>query len=113
MTGRAMDIDAPCRTPSHYRRRAMPTTDCGDKNNDSVLASVLAAAAEVFGRPVHPEDNFFDLGGDSITAVELVLRLTEELGLVADTADLVDAPDFGAFARDLGASAKHVSERGC
>ncbi|MEU7575473.1 acyl carrier protein [Micromonospora sp. NPDC049240] len=79
-----------------------------DDNTDAVLATVLAAAAQVFGRQVHHEDNLFDLGGDSITAVELVMRLAEDLGVVVDTADLVEAPDFETFARHLSVYGQHT-----
>jgi acyl carrier protein len=64
-------------------------------------AGVLALAARVLERAdVDPDADFFELGGDSLAAVELVDRLDEELGLIVDLADLFEAPNLGSFARD-------------
>nr|WP_179419880.1 acyl carrier protein [Streptomyces sp. TLI_235] len=73
---------------------------------ETVLDRVLAAAAEVFGRPTAPDDDFFALGGDSIAAVELAVLLEERLGLEVDTTTIVDAPDLAALAAALTAGAR-------
>lgn len=68
---------------------------------DSVLGEVLTAAATVFEHQVHSCDNFFDLGGDSVAAVELLAILGEALGAEPDADTLLFAPDLAAFALAL------------
>ncbi|MEU9130644.1 acyl carrier protein [Kitasatospora sp. NPDC048540] len=72
------------------------------------IDAVLAAASEVFGRRAEPTDDFFALGGDSITAVELTVRLEELLGTEVDTELIVGLPDFAALAAALAARAQAV-----
>ncbi|MGW2250681.1 acyl carrier protein [Kitasatospora sp. NPDC001660] len=72
------------------------------------IDAVLAAASEVFGRPAEPADDFFSLGGDSITAVELAVRLEELLGVEVDTELIVGLPDFAALAEALAEAAVPV-----
>jgi acyl carrier protein len=77
-----------------------------DKDNeqrsyDSVLEHVVTAAAAVFGQPVRPSDNFFDLGGDSVAAVELVVTLSATLGFEPDADTLIFASDLADFALAL------------
>ncbi|MER8187571.1 acyl carrier protein [Kitasatospora sp. NPDC094015] len=67
------------------------------------IDAVLAAASEVFGHPAEPTDDFFSLGGDSIAAVELAVRLEEALGIEVDADLLVQLPDFAALAAALAA----------
>ncbi|MFE3164987.1 acyl carrier protein [Streptomyces sp. NPDC059224] len=69
--------------------------------SDTPIDEVLTAVSEVFGRPVVPEDDFFALGGDSITAVELSLRLEERLGVEVDVELVVGLPDLAALAEAL------------
>ncbi|MFD9130665.1 acyl carrier protein, partial [Kitasatospora sp. NPDC059571] len=51
--------------------------------------------------PPHPTDDFFSLGGDSIVAVELAVRLEDALGIEVDADLLVQLPDFAALADAL------------
>ena len=44
------------------------------------------------------EDDFFDLGGDSLAAVELINRVNAELGVSLDTVALFDHPTLGGLA---------------
>ncbi|MEV0256061.1 SDR family oxidoreductase [Streptomyces sp. NPDC050732] len=53
--------------------------------------------AEVWGEVLHTEidrydQSFFDLGGDSLLIVELVLRIEERLGIPLQAADVLQAP---------------------
>ena len=41
------------------------------------------------GRPVSPEDNFIDLGGNSILAVQVTSRLRQRLSLDVEAADVL------------------------
>ncbi|MER6047737.1 hypothetical protein K2224_37765 (plasmid) [Streptomyces sp. BHT-5-2] len=57
---------------------------------------VCAQAAEVLGHPVSASDNFFSLGGDSVRAGRLVMRLTKALHGrgINDMQDVFEAVDF-------------------
>jgi acyl carrier protein len=68
-----------------------------------ILGQVLAVTAAVFGHPVRSSDNFFDLGGDSVAAVELLAKLEATLGAEPDADDLISASDLAAFALTLTA----------
>ncbi|MER6214397.1 phosphopantetheine-binding protein [Streptomyces sp. NPDC001272] len=71
---------------------------------ETVLELVLAAASEVFACPARAEDDFFALGGDSIAAVELAVRLEEGLEVAVETELIVESADFAALAAVLAAA---------
>jgi len=51
-------------------------------NTRSVRDAVAQVWAEVLGREnVGPKDNFFDLGGDSLKALEVISRLHALIGV--------------------------------
>ncbi|MFG3282169.1 amino acid adenylation domain-containing protein [Streptomyces sp. NPDC048111] len=64
---------------------------------------VLAAVwCEVLGAPrVGAHDNFFRLGGDSLTAVRMVGRIADAFGQVSPYA-VFDAPTLAEFAEEVG-----------
>jgi acyl carrier protein len=66
------------------------------------LSLVLSLASDVIRRPVEATDNFFDLGGDSITAVEFSTRVEETLGTEVDIVLLFEADTFSEYSRLLG-----------
>jgi thioesterase domain-containing protein/acyl carrier protein len=51
--------------------------------------------------PVHLDDNFFDLGGDSLLALALVLGIEEETGRKLPVTTIYDAPTIGELAAVL------------
>jgi acyl carrier protein len=55
---------------------------------------------------VGPEDDFFELGGDSLTAVRVLARLAEQLDVKLALRDLFDHPTVGDLAgrAELGAA---------
>jgi amino acid adenylation domain-containing protein len=58
--------------------------------------------SEVLGVPVTDAgDNFFALGGNSITVVQVLARLRERHGLSPEVADLFAVPELGGFVRRL------------
>ena len=63
-----------------------------------LLAAVLEVAGEVFGRPVTAADRFFDLGGDSVTAIDLAVRFEERFGIDLDIDELFSAAEIAGFA---------------
>jgi len=67
--------------------------------DDSRVDQCLAIAGQVLGRAVRPGDGFFDLGGDSLKAIELIQRLEAYLGTEVDEADLLEAESLESFVR--------------
>ena len=47
---------------------------------------------------VGPEDNFFDLGGDSLKAIELVHRASRAFGVSMSPVSVFERPTLGALA---------------
>lgn len=69
----------------------------------ATLEVILREWRDVLGTPnLGPEDDFFELGGDSLLAVRLVARLRRELGREIAAADLFRARTAGGLARELG-----------
>jgi acyl carrier protein len=66
-----------------------------------VLPLVLDTAQSILGQPVQPSDNFFDLGGDSTGAVELMYTLEVHFGVEFDPASIIAADDMAALAISL------------
>lgn len=68
-----------------------------DASTEARLASMWR---EVIGldEPPSPEDGFFQLGGTSLAAMELVVRIEEELGVDLPMLDLLEVPALGALA---------------
>lgn len=51
-----------------------------------------------------PDESFFDLGGDSLTAVHLLLRVEQELDVHVPVSSFFTDPTLGGFLRLLGTS---------
>lgn len=76
----------------------------GRMETAETLLAVTYAAGSIFGIEVGPDDNFFDLGGDSIDAIELVTRLEEVLGREIDLITLFDTQNFADFSAAITAA---------
>lgn len=72
-----------------------------DPAPEGTLASVLAAASDVFGVQVSATDNFFTLGGDSVLALELVACIEDRVGADVNIEALFCTDDMAHFARSL------------
>jgi acyl carrier protein len=68
---------------------------------DEVLLRVLSTAQSILGQPVQPSDNFFDLGGDSMLAVEMMNTLEDHFGVELDPVSIIDAEDMTELAMSL------------
>lgn len=85
-------------------RKALPTPHFSSSGGDApattteqLLARLFAAVLDVDG-PLARSDDFFALGGDSLSAITLLLRLKEETGRDPGLAALFDAPDIAGLA---------------
>ncbi len=61
---------------------------------------------------IHPSDDFFALGGDSLAAEAVMVRMVEDLGIsprIAKTGLLAEAPQLREFARRLKAGGRPTS----
>ncbi|WP_455901807.1 non-ribosomal peptide synthase/polyketide synthase [Rhodococcus gordoniae] len=86
-------------------RRALPVPDLtrlgGDYRAPStdLEATVAEIVAEILGHPqVSVDDNFFDLGGNSLIATRVVARLNAALGTDAGVRAVFEAPTVRALA---------------
>jgi acyl transferase domain-containing protein len=79
------------------RRRYWPDrpAPAGALDLPQLFASVLGR------RPEHDSDNFFDLGGDSLMAIQLMSRITDVTGVELELADFFDAPTIAGLAAQL------------
>ncbi|MFF3566762.1 amino acid adenylation domain-containing protein [Nocardia jiangxiensis] len=85
-----------------------------DSTTDSALTTVIAAAwAEVLGLDrVGPHDNFFALGGDSLSATRILARLRRELaGCEVSARAVLAGIDVATCARELLAHAGQAIEQ--
>lgn len=70
-------------------------------NEEEVVANVLRVASVLLAvEVIDPDQDFFALGGDSLLAVEMVVRL-EDLGVSAELRDIFLAESLGELARGL------------
>jgi acyl carrier protein len=69
-------------------------------DGSAALIGMLTAVWErLLGRsPVGPDENFFNLGSDSLLAMELVLRIKEASGCELPVALIFEAPTIASLA---------------
>jgi hypothetical protein len=58
---------------------------------------------DVLGHDGRPGATFFDLQGQSISAVRIVTRIEDELGIAVDVGILFEDPDLATFTRAVAA----------
>jgi acetoacetyl-CoA synthetase len=79
------------RVASALERRSEQQAAAGRSHDASTEARVLELWEAVLGIPVGPDDNFFDLGATSLTAVRLLQAIHERIGVELPPAVLVVA----------------------
>jgi len=50
---------------------------------------------------IHPDDNFFNIGGDSLTSIVLIFKINNELNLNLKTSYIIENPVFKYFSSNL------------
>ncbi|MFD2765827.1 glycosyltransferase [Micromonospora eburnea] len=83
---------------------AAEAEEAGVSPEDDALAKMLGIAERIFGQPVEPTANFFDLGGTSLAAIRLITLLEAE-GWSVTVEDVFDLPDMLALARSAARKA--------
>jgi acyl carrier protein len=67
--------------------------------DSAVRTTVLRVAGEVLRTgPLAPLDSFYDIGGSSLQAIRICIRLEKELGWEIDPTLLLDSDTLGLFA---------------
>ncbi|MFI9208630.1 SDR family NAD(P)-dependent oxidoreductase [Streptomyces sp. NPDC053253] len=74
-----------------------PPQASADPTAPAVDANVRLLWAEILGGAGAPDDDFFETGGDSLAAVQLVERVREELGVELPISALFDHPTLAEF----------------
>lgn len=68
----------------------------------SVLDAVLAAYRRILNDPgVMPDDDFFDIGGDSMKALDVMAAIEDELDIHIDVGTFFICPTARDLARDI------------
>lgn len=78
--------------------------------SSNIAQKVEAIWRDVLTVPSGQEDaTFFELGGDSVSAVRLTSRIEEELGVLIDVGDMFEDPDLAELVRTVTAKAGEAS----
>lgn len=74
----------------------------------AVVEEALKVFSSVMANPgVRLEDNFIEVGGDSLTALEIAERLAELMKVPVEPADLLEVEEIGTVIRKLLAIAEN------
>jgi acyl carrier protein len=70
-----------------------------EKIDEPMLKQIEAAVLEIWKQELEQdcieiEDNFFDIGGDSISMMKIVFRIREDLGADLNPGIMFDTPDI-------------------
>jgi acyl carrier protein len=73
-----------------------------DSGGDEIVERTRRLWATVLGRPeISASDDFFELGGNSLAAIDLVAMVQKEFGVELNVAMLFDYPTLGGLADAL------------
>ena len=72
-----------------------------DEKSIDFLTVILDAATEVFSMAISSADNFFDVGGDSIFAIEFAALLESRFDREIDIGLIFESDSFAALALRL------------
>ncbi len=84
-------------------RTATATGPAAPADGDALVEPVLAIWRDVFGNDaIGPDDDLFDLGGDSLTATQIIARMRKTLGLDVDIDTFFDFPTVNGVVHAAG-----------
>ena len=110
-----MELDALPLTPGGtVNRRALPAPDgvidtgtpyaAPGTATEHMLAGIWAEVLGVEAGRVGVEDNFFDLGGDSVLSIQVISRIRAALGRAPSPRQLFDTPTIATLAATIDGS---------
>jgi acyl carrier protein len=80
-----------------------PAVDCDAGGGSQLIGRLSSIWQDVLGAArVAPEDDFFDLGGDSLAAMRIVARIREAFDVDVDVSLILDAGTVARVAQSLG-----------
>lgn len=86
----------------HERANVAAAAEAGPWGGDCIAETVARVWQEVLHVPVSaPEDDFFDVGGDSLIAIKFILELERALGLELSLTLITEAPQFARLCEAL------------
>lgn len=96
-------VDPSVEPSSTVRSQQKATKTPQSRSAGDALETALASIwADVLGYPsLKSTDDFYSLGGDSISGMQIVDRIVRELGLAATLPDILDAATVGSLAKVL------------
>jgi len=102
------DVNRLVRAIEEYRLRNQPLHVAADVTPATTLETALATIwRKVLGRPhVGLNDNFFEAGGTSLRAVQVVARIKTELKLSLSVVSLFECPTVALLAAKLSATSR-------
>ncbi|MBI5878113.1 MAG: amino acid adenylation domain-containing protein [Chloroflexi bacterium] len=96
-------LSMPVNEAGKVDRRALPPAPELERSTadpaDEEIGRMLAIWREVFGAPVGLDDHFVELGGHSLIAARIVVRVSAEFGTPVDVTALAQAPTAAQLAR--------------
>jgi acyl carrier protein len=100
------DLDRVVKAIGEYRFKLQPAHAAGDEVTGSTLEASLAEIwKKVLGRPrIGINDNFFEAGGTSLKAVQLIAAIKKELKLTLAIVSLFECPTIRLLAAKLCAT---------
>lgn len=73
-----------------------------DRNKQTILQQVVDVISDQLAlSEVLPEDNFYDLGGDSLIAMKIKSKLETQLSITVSIERIMLTETIGEFAADL------------
>ena len=77
--------------------------------SENLLIEVIRDLLELpQSQPVTPDDDFFDLGGDSLLALSLISRVNQRCGISMDVSDLFESAEIKTLSKRLDALRGHL-----
>ncbi|GAB3856080.1 condensation domain-containing protein [Dactylosporangium cerinum] len=97
------DLVAPA-APAPPAAASAPAAAPAPAPGGDLVEPVLAIWRDVFGdQAIGPDDDLFDLGGDSLTATQIIARMRKTLGLDVDIDTFFDHPTVNGVVHAAGA----------
>jgi phthiocerol/phenolphthiocerol synthesis type-I polyketide synthase E len=96
-------------TSSHATPELVRVQSRNAPRTDEIIGRLTQIWEEILcTEPIVPDQNYFDLGGDSVLAVQLFVRIEQEFKIKLPLASLFDAPTIQELAVILGQEASTV-----